>query len=81
MTPSATSKISSMLSKAVFNSIFAITFTSFGMISLTRSISLAFLTNETATKSTSCSDPNLRCSLSFSVIAETDRLESGNATP
>ena len=70
-----------MLSSAAFNSIFAITLIPLGIRSLTIFISPAFLTNETATKSTSCFVPNSRCSLSFSVIAETERFESGNATP
>ena len=44
-------------------------------------MSSAFLTNETATKSTSLVVPNFKSSISFGVIADTERLESGNATP
>ena len=49
--------------------------------SLTFFISFASLTKETATISTSNLLPNFRSAISFSVIAETDNIESGNATP
>ena len=44
-------------------------------------MSFASLTNETAMISTSNFFPNFISSISFLVIAETDNLESGKATP
>jgi len=50
-------------------------------ISLTSLTSAAFLTKDTATISTPISSPKFKSSLSLVVIADTDSLESGNATP
>ena len=81
ITPSDTSIIESKFFIASLSSIFAIILMLLSTSAFTSVISEAFLTNETATISTPIFLPYAKSSLSFNVIAETESLESGKATP